>query len=164
MKGRKPKPTNLHLINGNPSKLKLKDKKEPQPDPSIPACPRFLSGPAKWEWKRIVVELSKLGLVTQVDKAALAAYCESWATWKKATEHLNKAKVQTYPLYDEQGNVKALKALPQIKIANDALKQLRAFCTEFGLTPSARTRLGTFDDQDKSDPMEELMKRKRAKR
>ncbi|MFA5866902.1 MAG: phage terminase small subunit P27 family [Actinomycetota bacterium] len=163
MKGRKPLPTKLHVINGNPSKLKLKEREEPKPDTTIPACPRFLSGPAKWEWKRIVPELVRLGLLTQVDKAALAAYCESWAVWKKATDYLVKKKCQTYPIYDEFGQVKALKPLPQVKIANDALKQLRAFCTEFGLTPSARTRLGTFNPQEGVDPLEELMKRKRAK-
>ena len=73
MAGRKPKPTALKLVTGNPGKRPLNDH-EPQPEAAIPEVPAHLSGEAKAEWDRIVIRLHPLGLLTDLDRAALAAY------------------------------------------------------------------------------------------
>ena len=71
MAGRKPKPTSLKVLEGNPGKRQL-NPNEPKPDASIPKCPAWLSKEAKREWKRLVPFLEQAGLLTQVDRAAFA--------------------------------------------------------------------------------------------
>ncbi len=78
MRGRKPKPTKLKVLTGNPGKRPL-NHNEPRPEPAVPDCPPELSGAAQCEWNRLVGELSKLNLRTHLDRTALAAYCNAYA-------------------------------------------------------------------------------------
>jgi hypothetical protein len=68
----------LKLIKGNPGKRPL-PKDEPQPDPAIPEKPDYLDAEASKEWDRIVPELERLGLLTQLDRAMLVSYCQAWS-------------------------------------------------------------------------------------
>ena len=52
MAGRKPKPTKLKLLAGNPGGRPLPEN-EPQPDPAIPDPPDWMEGEALAEWRRI---------------------------------------------------------------------------------------------------------------
>ena len=156
MKGRKPKPAKLKLLEGNPGKRPIK-LNTPQPTPKRPTCPRWLSKEAKREWKRVVPELERLGLLTVVDRAALAGYCESWAEYREAREFIHKHGVVN-PIKDDDGNIKYLQQVPQVSIANKALANIRAFCSMFGLSPSDRERM-TLPTNDTTDEMEELLQR-----
>ena len=57
IKGRKPKPTKLHILNGNPSRLDLEEKikNEPIPQSIAPECPDWLLDEAKKEWNRLAL-------------------------------------------------------------------------------------------------------------
>lgn len=52
MAGRKPKPTAVKKLEGNPGKRKL-NTKEPVPAKGMPTCPNWLLPEAKSEWKRL---------------------------------------------------------------------------------------------------------------
>ena len=78
MRGRKPKPTALKLVQGVPGKRPL-PKREPSPEIGAPACPEWLLPEAKKVWRRLVRELEALGLLTGIDREALAGYCQAWA-------------------------------------------------------------------------------------
>ena len=69
MAGRKPKPTRLKLITGNPGKRRLNER-EPKPKAVVPRCPVELCDAAKKEWRRIGKQLAVLGLLTEIDRAA----------------------------------------------------------------------------------------------
>jgi phage terminase small subunit len=71
MNGRKPKPTHLKLVTGNPGRRPLNDC-EPQPEIALPPVPPELCDDAKLEWDRVSFELHRAGLLTKVDRAALA--------------------------------------------------------------------------------------------
>ena len=154
MAGRPPKPTHLKVLQGNPGKRVL-NKAEPKPQPKAPPCPRHLSKEARKEWRRISKELLQLGLLTAVDRAALAAYCQAWAHWVQAEEAMGaegfKAVATTDKGYEH--------ASPWIGIANNALKQMKAFLTEFGLTPASRSRV-TVTKSEEKDPYSEFLARK----
>ncbi len=77
MRGRKPKPTSLKLIEGNPGKRSL-NKGEPRPAIDIPTCPAHLCSAAKAEWKRLAQMLFRLRVISHLDRAVLAAYCQAY--------------------------------------------------------------------------------------
>jgi len=160
MQGRKPKPTNLKILNGNPGKRPLNES-EPKPKGAV-KCPAWLHKDAKKEWKRIAPELEQLGLLTLVDMAAFAGYCESYAQWKEAIEFVHKHGT-SYPVKDEEGRIKMIRPFPQVAQANQALANIRSFASEFGFTPSARGRI-EVTGQEELSPMAEYLKRKQAGR
>jgi P27 family predicted phage terminase small subunit len=135
MRGRKPKPTVLKIREGNPGKRKLNDR-EPTPPAEIPDRPEMLSGVAAAEWERTVVVLHEMGLLTQADRSALAAYCTAYARWVAAEEQV--AKFGTIVKSPDKGF--PMKS-PYLTIADQALETMRKFMVEFGLTPSSRSRI-----------------------
>jgi phage terminase small subunit len=79
-RGPKPLPSNVHLLRGNPSKKSLADLTDDlQPEVEIPSLPKHLLPEAKKEWKRIASELLRYGVVSKLDRAALALYVQEWA-------------------------------------------------------------------------------------
>jgi len=79
-------------------------------------------------------------VLTRIDGNALARYCQLWARWKKA-ELFAQKHGEVYPLKDESGRTKCLMPFPQVAIANKLAAQLTRLEQEFGMTPSARTRI-----------------------
>ena len=134
MRGRKSKPTNLHILHGNPGKRKL-NKKAPKPDPGKLECPQWISGEAKKEWDRISSVLERLGLLTELDHAHLEAYCVAYGRWVES-EKLVMEKGVLYKT--KSGNVMTS---PILWVANKALEQMHKMALEFGLTPSSRSRI-----------------------
>ena len=133
-KGPAPKPTALRVLEGKPGHRPL-NRNEPKPRPVIPPCPTWLDLEAKREWKRISTELDRVGLLTVVDRAALAGYCQAWSRWRDA-EMVLSAQGMTFET--PNGYVQQR---PEVAIAQKSLQLVAKFCTEFGLTPSARSRL-----------------------
>jgi len=145
--GRKPKPTKLKLLEGNPGRRPIR-KDEPDPPPAIPSCPDHLSLEAKREWERVTPLLEKLGLLSQIDGAALSLYCQAWGRWVEAEEAL-----RTYGVMVKSPNGFPMQS-PYLAVANRAMEQIRAMLTEFGMSPSSRTRahaLAGADDDEWGD-------------
>jgi P27 family predicted phage terminase small subunit len=88
-RGRKPKPTAIKVLEGNPGKRPI-NKCEPRPQKTVPKCPSWLEPEAKKEWRRMSKSLEALGILTKVDAASFAGYCEAYASWKEAEEFLSK--------------------------------------------------------------------------
>lgn len=141
--GAKPKPTNVHVLNGNPGhKAKHQLKSSINPDVKIPTCPKHLSAEAKTEWKRISVELEKLGIISQIDLAALAIYCQAYGRWVQSEVKIKELNdLGNYDgFFDETPNgYKQISVWMQI--SNRAVDQMRRMLPEFGMTPSARSRI-----------------------
>ena len=117
---------------------------EPTPEVKVPSCPSWLHREAKREWRRIVPELETLGLVTEIDRAALAAYCQAYAEWWEMERAIKEhGRVQ----YTDSGYVAQR---PEVGMRNKALDTMRAFLKEFGLTPSSRTRVSVPEKKGKS--------------
>ena len=149
VRGRKPVPTELKVLKGNPGKRPL-NKKEPKPIKKAPLCPKWLDPDAKKEWKRLASKMERLGILTEVDMAAFAGYCQSYARWKENEEFITKngSLVRTPSGYWQQ--------VPQVSIAQQYLKQMGRFAEQFGLTPASRSRL--IADDPANGPMDEMDK------
>jgi len=136
MRGRKPKPTKLKELAGNPGKRPLNSREPEPPVPDrAPYSPRFLSEEAKKEWRRIVGMLMELGLYTELDYAALAMYCQVFGRWVQAERAL---AFQELVLTGSEGG---MYQNPMLHVANKSWEQMRKILAEFGLTPSSRSRL-----------------------
>jgi len=136
MRGRRPKPTRLKVITGNPGKRPLNEH-EPRPEPQIPPCPSELSPAAQREWHRLVTELGALRLLTNLDRAALAAYCGAYALWAEAQEAIQKygTMVKSPSGFPMQS--------PYIAVANRQAEIMMRIASEFGFTPASRSRITT---------------------
>ena len=136
MKGRKPKPTKLKELAGNPGGRPLNSSEPRPPTPDrAPYAPRYLNAEGKREWRRIVPLLMSLGLYTDLDYAALAMYCQAYGRWVQAERALAK---QELILTGAEGG---MYQNPMLHVANKAWDQMRKILAEFGLSPSSRSRL-----------------------
>jgi len=150
MAGRKPKPTALKRLEGNPGKRPL-NQREPQPRAAAIYCPRWLHPDAKREWHRVAPELTRLGLLTILDRAALAAYCEAYDEWLMACRVL-KEEGYTFTTIKRHVGLH-----PMVGIKQKALDRMRAFMTEFGMTPSSRSRI-VLPPQEPDNPVIEFLR------
>lgn len=132
--GRRPKPSALRELGGNAGHRALNEN-EPRPETCIPKAPKHLDKEARAEWRRITPELKKLGLVSKIDRGALAGYCVAWSRWVDAETQLKRfgAVIKSPTGYPIQN--------PYLGIANTALMTMSRFLTEFGMTPSSRSRI-----------------------
>jgi len=137
MAGRRPLPTNVLKMRGNPGRRPLNEN-EPQPRKGKPICPSHLDDEAKREWKRICNTLLDMGLLTTADRPALAAYCVAWSRWVAAED-----MVRTTGLILKAPQSGSLMHNPYLTIANTAMEQMRRMMVEFGLTPAARSKVQT---------------------
>ena len=149
--GRKPTPTALKLVKGNPGKRAV-NKAEAVVALAEPTPPAFLCDDAKVEWGRVCSALFSAGLMTELDRAALSAYCAAYGRWAQAERAINamagKDGINAALLIKtKEGN--AIQN-PLVGIANKARADVVRFAAEFGMTPSARSRVtATPDDTQK---------------
>lgn len=137
--GRPNKPAAVHLLHGNPSKLPLRDlKAQLVVDATLPECPDHLDAEAKCEWSRIGAHLVRYGLVSQLDRAALAVYCQSYSRWVKAERMI--AQLGDEGLVEPTGANGYKQMNAWLQVSNAAVKAMQAFLGDFGLTPASRAR------------------------
>lgn len=149
--GRRPKPTALKLLEGNPGKQKLNDR-EPDPGKDIPRCPDWLMDEAKNEWYRLADRLNAMGVLSEVDMTAFATYCQAWARWKEAQQQIDTygSIFVTDKGYQQQS--------PWVGIANTAHKLMLTTASEFGLTPASRSKIAVAaEKKSEADGMEALL-------
>lgn len=134
--GRKPTPTAIKKMEGNPGRRPLPEY-EPQPGAlvEIPKPPSFLFPLAKKHWKKMADELRSCSLLTAIDLDAFAAMCNAYATWVDAQQNLKKTGMLVkspngYPMVS-----------PYVSISEKALNRLLQYQREFGLTPSSRVQV-----------------------
>jgi P27 family predicted phage terminase small subunit len=96
-------------------------------------------------WDDVMSEYSKIGLITKVDMASLMAVCMEWGIYCEACDIVSSQGLQ---VSDDKGN---LQVNPARRIANDAFKNYKSMCIEFGMTPASRTKISapeqTMNDQ-----------------
>jgi P27 family predicted phage terminase small subunit len=111
------------------------------PEMNVPECPPELGPVARREWDRLVGELTSLRILTNLDRAALAAYCGAYALWAEATENIQKfgTMVKSPSGYPIQS--------PYVSIANRQAEIMMRIASEFGFTPASRSRISAPKEQ-----------------
>jgi P27 family predicted phage terminase small subunit len=155
MPGPKPTPTHLKLLRGNPGKRPIHPEPEPEISPAVPEPPPFLTGYAVDEWRRVAPVLYRLSLLTLADLMPFAAYCQAYSRWRTAEEALADMATgdeETKGLLVERADGKE-EQNPLVRITSNAARDMVRYAAEFGMTPSARSRVraGTGGRDSKFD-------------
>ena len=146
MAGRPRKPSQLKRLQGTARPDRV-NANEPQPDPAIPTRPGWLLPEAKREWNRVVPGLSKLGLLTALDRGAIAGGCQWWAMYVRAVRDIAESGwTFTITTVKETATSRTTTTgyegpRPAVAQMHKCWTQYLAFCSRFGLTPSDRSRL-----------------------
>jgi len=133
--GRKPKPTALKELAGNPGKRPL-NKSEPKfstvtdIDP-----PEWFTERAATMWRMMVPELLRESVLALTDLHNVEAFCCAYDNWRSAQEQVT----QFGPVVESsQGS--PMKN-PALTAANEAMRQMVTFGSMLGLDPASRTRI-----------------------
>jgi P27 family predicted phage terminase small subunit len=153
-RGPKTTPVPLQLVRGDPrnhgqGKLAALLDETIRPAVEIPDAPSSLSKEARAEWDRIAPHLAKLGLVSQIDRAALAAYCTAWGDYTWAENRIKQLNVEARKAGDKTGERGRIWDTPSgykqisvpLQIRNRAMEMMAKFLSEFGMSPAARSRV-----------------------
>lgn len=151
MRGRKPKPTVLKILEGNPGKRPINER-EPTAPAGMPDCPAYLDDVARDEWQRTGEVLSQMGLLSLADRTALAAYCTAYSRWVQA-----EAAVKKYGSIVKSPDKGFPMKSPYLTIADQAMESMRKFMVEFGLTPSSRSRIKVPNAGQAGDEFDSFM-------
>ena len=141
MTGRKKIPTQLKKIRGTYAKSReleneMKVEKVEQP----PKPPNWLTKIGKEQWSIVTNELFALGMLHLVDLALVEAYCNAMALHLETEKVLHETgRIQIYR--DEDGRVKHSQIVPLVTVSKQALADAIKLATQFGFTPSARTKI-----------------------
>lgn len=136
--GPPPKPTHLKLLDGNPGKRPLN---EAEPEYAT-GCkmPTWLPPGARREWKRVAPQLETIGLLQEVDMAALASYCVAVDQLERATRALKPTRNNRNPeIQITENGYETISGAELMR--RSAVKEIRAFAAEFGFTPAQRSRI-----------------------
>lgn len=120
----------------------------------IESPPTFLKKFAKDRYYYIANCLIAEGKWKAGDEIALAGLCTAYMHWVEAEKEIKKNKSLTFETgtgYRQQ--------IPEISIANNAMKQMLSFIKEFALTPRERAKLKqmVLQDDNTDKEMEDMI-------
>lgn len=170
MSGKRPGPARLpsnvlHLHGASPADVAKRAAEEVKPHPVAPRRPRDLSPLERECWDLHAPELDKLGLLTVLDAGAFRFACQAYAiaveAWRsmavrKADGSVDRRR-RGIEVVTEDHVHGGLRRHPGFLVWKQATAEYRAWCSEFGLTPSARVGLrsgapiGSVPDDDDND-------------
>lgn len=132
-RGRKPKPTRLRALEGNPGRRPF-NPDEPKPAAVEPEKPGDLS-PLEGEiWDAVAEDLRAMKLFHRADTSLLVGFVHSYA---RALECDAAARREGLVIDTPHGR----KRNPHTTLSREAWIAVKAFGSELGLSPSARSRL-----------------------
>lgn len=148
-RGPKPIPSHLKMVKGTAQKCRT-NKAEPKPATDNIQPPEYLSGSARKQWRVVSKQLAEAGVLTNMDVDALALYCEAFARYREAVTEIDDFGPITrtpsgFPVQS-----------PWLQIANKAFEQMTKLLAEFGMTPSARSRVRSTKKPDDGDEWDEF--------
>lgn len=144
MAGRKPKPTALKILSGNPGKRPL-PKGEPVPAGLLGGPPDWMSADQRESWDYAVSHAPR-GLLRSLDRGVFATWVCAEAAHRKAAEALAR-----------HGLVRKTKAgdtVPSLYegIMNRQAQIMLRAASELGFSPTSRAKIAIKADQQSENP------------
>jgi len=135
--GRKPKPTAVKELEGNPGRRPLNGT-EPRPVAEAPPMPEHLDAEGRKAWEWLTGELEQMRILARSDVAIMTLYCDTWSQYVGARKQLGPLGPAGFVLRSEKGG---FYINPLLNVEASLKKQLAGYLSELGLSPSSRTRL-----------------------
>lgn len=145
VRGRKPKPTELKKLAGNPGKRPLNDAEmqAPAADPKAKHAPLGKDGDALWSV--LAPMLTDLGVLKATDLPALEMTCMHYDLARRASRALERNGMTTK-------TADSIKTHPAAGVFLANSRAFKSYITEFGLTPSSRSRIHASADGQQNEP------------
>jgi P27 family predicted phage terminase small subunit len=143
--GRRPQPTALRVLRGNPGNRPL-----PENEPQMPALgvefdqvPEDIAADkvASAEWVRVVKLLKDASVVSTAERSILLALCQQWSRYLDASKQVKDKGMVV------RGTNGGPMVNPYLKISDVALAQCNRMWVELGLTPSSRSKVSRIKEQ-----------------
>lgn len=152
LRGPKPESNIIKLLRGNPGRRPIDVSKGPSMEASIPLAPDHLSQEAKKEWRRIIPDLVAAGLLSRLDRAALAIYCQSWGRLVLAEKALSARQRSAIESGEDEAEAVLTQTTPTGFMRESAMFsavcKLQADCSRylasFGMSPASRSAVTAF--------------------
>lgn len=143
-KGRKPVPTELKMLRGNPGKRAI-SKAEPMPEVlEASTAPSWLTEDQVEIWEELYPILKRMRVLTEADSMALCNLCIALSEVKAANQTIREeGRVIISPLSGVQT------AHPAVSNLHKAMSAANKLFAEFGLTPATRTKIRSSDIEGK---------------
>lgn len=159
-KGRPKKPTVIKQLQGTLEKSRL-TKDELTPDYiTSHAPPSELNEWGVELWNNLFEEYGKVKLITKLDLGSLFIMCNEYGTYAEADDLIKAEGLQIFvDIFNKNGEVVGQKKEPNpmIRVRDNAAKQYKMLCIEFGLTPVSRAKISAQKIENEKDELEELM-------
>ncbi|ECF2367701.1 phage terminase small subunit P27 family [Salmonella enterica subsp. enterica serovar Mountpleasant] len=153
MAGRRPKPTRLKVVAGNPGKREINEN-EPLPAREIPPVPEHLTDWGKVAWGKLTELLDDMEVITIADGLALERLCDVYADILQLRNTI-AVEGRTYTVQTDGGFL--IKANPAVAMLADADRRFKSYLVEFGLTPAARSKVNVRGGKEKEeDPLSQF--------
>lgn len=145
---RRPKPTALRELDGNAGH-RAANGREPSVDIDLPEPPEYLDSRAREEWARVGRQLFIARVITALDRANFAAYCQAVSSHERAEVAM---RTQEKLIYSDGTDEKTRgRAVHLFNVASgqrrQALNEVQRLGIEFGLTPASRAKIRVPDAQ-----------------
>lgn len=150
--GRKPKPQQIKIAEGNRSKASKATLARQEPRGiGRPRVPAHLSADERTLFVEALDSLPE-GVLTRADEGMLERYACAYARWRKCGEMITQTGLLVQTPNGPARN-------PLLAVQNSAAKEMHAAGAELGLSPVSRARLagGSIAAPEPTDPMEQLL-------
>lgn len=155
IRGPKPQSNVIKLLRGNPGRRTLDLSDGVQPEVSVPDVPAHLSLEARKEWRRITVELEAVGLISCLDRAALAIYCQTWGRLVLAEKALAAKQKQAKDSGLDEADAVFTQTTPTgfqresalFRVVGKLQQDCDRYLASFGMSPSSRSRVKASENR-----------------
>lgn len=149
MRGRKPKPTHLRLLQGNPGHRSL-NPREPRPQGDLTDAPGWFTESQRNGWNYAIAH-APAGLLKRLDRSVLTAWVVAEDLHRQAAEQLARfgmlMRAQSGELYPS----------PYLSIVNKQASIMLKGASELGFTPAARPRIQLAPEDQGADDFDKLI-------
>ena len=164
-RGKPPKPVQLRVLEGGRTSKVVREMRKtaadvlPQPSPDYPTRPKAMSDRGAAQWDFVCGLIKELGLLSRTDTIAIQLLCEAYADYCAAIDAIKKNGGETYKTQTSRGKGVIVRNIPAVRQRNDADYRIRSWLNEFGMTPSARSRVRGSGKGNDEDPAEKYFGR-----
>lgn len=148
MAGRRPKPTAIKVLEGNPGKRPLNENEPQYREANVRVPYGRLPEESRRLWKTLAEPLAELGVLKETDLPAFEMLCLHYAVARAGLAEMLADGLGEGIAVSTEG-MGGIKKHPAASVFRDNSIAFKSYLAEFGLTPSSRVKI-------RAEPAKEL--------